>query len=219
MRPQVVVGSYVHVLSLASPQQDDQSPFVSGVVAAIGKAESAGVPAIVTIHLGWNLADGSPATLYAPITSVVRDDARGEENRKKVSFANAPSGPVAASEENASAAAQPLLRAASESDASPEPAPEVVEQTVQQTAAASSEPVKSRILPSAGGTLSRTEFVDTSVEDDDGDWVTPDNIGSHIGHNGFSKSFETVRKASSVAECLLHSLCVATWSSDCVPVM
>ena len=196
----VRVGSYVDIRSNTSiaVAPDDESvaasahergAFASGRVFDIADSPQEGVPAMARVHLQWNLADGSPATLHTPVTNLV---VRPEEDRSgndrviitdNTSIAMSPSRSAQQAVDSPASAAETTGSVSSAIDEDAVAEPKV---PLERPAA------KSRILPSSGGSLSTTEYVLETDDDDGGEWVTPANIGSHLGHDGFTKAFSTV---------------------------
>lgn len=197
----VRVGSYVDIRSNTSiaVAPDDESveasphergAFASGRVVDIADSPQEGVPAMARVHLQWNLADGSPATLHTPVTNlVVRPDDEGATgDDREIVLHNTGS---ATSSGGAALPAADTPVAVADNTARVSFA--INDDPVAEASAPPERPaVKSRILPSSGGGLSTTEYVLETDEDDGGEWVTPANIGSHLGHDGFTKAFSTV---------------------------
>ncbi len=199
---------------------------VFGRVLAVADAVAAGVAGIATVSLnGDGAAQGqrggegqttpSPSLISVPVTelsAVDEDDHDDEED-----FQEAGASTAQPSAETEGVAAPTLAAAVAELDdstacapsdskqsqtslpsaASPSATSPAVASTAAAAPTASGVGLKSRILPSAATGLASTEYVvDGEDGDDDDDWITPDNVASHVGQTGFTKAFHTVRRVA-----------------------
>ena len=192
--------------------------FARGVVAAITDAAAEGLPAMARVLLEWRLADGSPATLYTPITALAVASRNSSSTTTASSTTTTEAIDADANHADVDTAARNLKSvrffsgedstAAASSVEAASTAPPPQQQSVEKKKPPQQQQAKSRILPSAGGGgLSSTELVNGDGGLDDDDWVTPDNLGSYVGQEGFTKAFQTVSAVVALA-CLHGVLCV-----------
>lgn len=170
---QVGVGTTVGIhMNVGCDKMHGPCPyFACGRVVALKSNAQRDV--IAKVSLGWQLADGQPPLMFVPV-----NDLTPLAESHAPEFKTTPSSHIEASSNTGSSLSQRK--------------PDVDAKTCNPVSQATAASTKSKILSISGGGLSSTQYVDAD-DDNENDWVTPDNIGGFLGQEGFTKAYQTVR--------------------------
>lgn len=188
VRNNIVEGCRVEVFPQTVNEFHECRPLGQGTVHCIRDSDAAGLPAMVVVKLDWKLTGDTNATITAPKKCLHRvhdDDSPERPMQTQVSLINNGINEMKKMSATSSSGTNPILtsKIASEQHVSPSSGGSTTAPHANN---------KSRILPSARSGLASTTILDEDDGDDGDDWVTPGNIGTHIGHGGFGKSYDTV---------------------------